>query len=98
MDFKKRKMERWIPEIRRLLKSNKSEEDRKENGYGESIADETEKGAKSYEKYIPGFKGSFGKIREAIVPPVELVPEEMFETRVFDVWKGWMYCIEFIKP
>jgi ubiquinone/menaquinone biosynthesis C-methylase UbiE len=62
------------------------------------IADETEKGAKSYEKYIPGFKGNFGKIREAIVPPVELVPEEMFETRVFDVWKGWMYCIEFIKP
>jgi ubiquinone/menaquinone biosynthesis C-methylase UbiE len=62
------------------------------------IADETEKGAKDYEKYIPGFKGSFGKVREAIVPPVELVPKEMLEIRVFDVWKGWMYCIEFRKP
>jgi ubiquinone/menaquinone biosynthesis C-methylase UbiE len=62
------------------------------------IADETEKGAKDYEKYIPGFKGSFGAKRDAILPPVELVPQEMLETRVLDVWKGWMYCIEFIKP
>jgi ubiquinone/menaquinone biosynthesis C-methylase UbiE len=62
------------------------------------IADETEKGAKGYEKYIPGFKGSFGKVREAIVPPIELVPKEMLGIRVFDVWKGWMYCIEFRKP
>jgi ubiquinone/menaquinone biosynthesis C-methylase UbiE len=62
------------------------------------IADETEKGAQGYEKYIPGFKGSFGAKRDAIHPPVDLVPREMLETRVFDVWKGWMYCIEFIKP
>jgi len=62
------------------------------------IADETEKGAKDYEKYIPGFKGSFGAKRDAILPPVELVPQEMLETRILDVWKGWMYCIEFIKP
>jgi ubiquinone/menaquinone biosynthesis C-methylase UbiE len=62
------------------------------------IADETEKGAKGYEKYIPGFKGSFGKIREAIVPPVDLVHKEMLDIRVFDVWNGWMYCIELRKP
>jgi len=62
------------------------------------IADETEKGAQDYEKYIPGFKGSFGKVRETIVPPVDLVPKDMLEIRVFDVWKGWMYCIEFRKP
>jgi hypothetical protein len=26
------------------------------------------------------------------------VPTEVLETRVFDVWKGWLYCIEFRKP
>jgi ubiquinone/menaquinone biosynthesis C-methylase UbiE len=62
------------------------------------IADETEKGAQAYEKYIPGFKGSFGAKRDTIHPPVEFVPREMLDTRVFDVWKGWMYCIEFSKP
>ena len=62
------------------------------------IADETEKGAKSYEKYIPGFKQSFVAVREAIVPPIDLVPASMVETRVLDVWKGWMYCMEFRKP
>jgi ubiquinone/menaquinone biosynthesis C-methylase UbiE/uncharacterized protein YbaR (Trm112 family) len=62
------------------------------------IADETEKGAQGYEKFIPGFKNSFGGKREAIVPPMDLVPLEMLETRIVDVWKGWLYCLEFIKP
>jgi len=62
------------------------------------VADETEKGAQGYEKFIPGFKNSFGGKRAVIVPPVELVPPEMRETRVFDVWKGWLYCVEFRKP
>ena len=62
------------------------------------IADETEKGAQGYEKYIPGFKGSFGSVRELIEPPVDLIPRDMLEIRVFEVWKGWMYCIEFRKP
>jgi uncharacterized protein YbaR (Trm112 family) len=62
------------------------------------IADETEKGAQGYEKFIPGFKGSFRGKREVIKPPIDLVPNEMFEMRVFDVWKGWLYCIEFRKP
>ena len=26
------------------------------------------------------------------------VPPEMQEVRVFDVWKGWMYCLEFREP
>jgi hypothetical protein len=26
------------------------------------------------------------------------VPPEMLETRLFDAWKGWFYCIEFRKP
>jgi ubiquinone/menaquinone biosynthesis C-methylase UbiE/uncharacterized protein YbaR (Trm112 family) len=62
------------------------------------IADETEKGAQGYEKFIPGFKKSFGGKRKEILPPVDLVPATMLETRVFDVWKGWLYCIEFRKP
>jgi len=62
------------------------------------IADETEKGARGYEKFIPGFKKSFNNKRNVIVPPIDLVPPEMLETRVFDVWKGWLYCLEFCKP
>ena len=62
------------------------------------IADETEKGAQGYERFIPGFKKSFGGKRNAIVPPVNLVPTEMLERRLFDVWKGWLYCLEFRKP
>jgi ubiquinone/menaquinone biosynthesis C-methylase UbiE len=62
------------------------------------IADETEKGAQGYEKFIPGFKASFGGQRKAIMPPIDLIPETMLERRVFDVWKGWLYCIEFRKP
>jgi ubiquinone/menaquinone biosynthesis C-methylase UbiE/uncharacterized protein YbaR (Trm112 family) len=62
------------------------------------IADETEKGAQGYEKFIPGFKKSFGGKRKEIIAPIDLVPESMLERRVFDVWKGWLYCIEFRKP
>jgi ubiquinone/menaquinone biosynthesis C-methylase UbiE len=62
------------------------------------IADEHEKGAKSYEHTIPGFKQSFKGLRTAITPPVELVPPEMQEVRLFDVCKGWFYCLEFRKP
>lgn len=62
------------------------------------IADETEKGARGYEKFIPGFKGSFGGKRDAIKAPVDLVPQEMLETRLVDAWKGWLYCLEFRKP
>jgi len=62
------------------------------------IADETEKGAQSYEKFIPTFKKSFDGKRDEIKAPIDLVPPEMLETRVFEVWKGWFYCIEFRKP
>jgi ubiquinone/menaquinone biosynthesis C-methylase UbiE len=62
------------------------------------IADETEKGARGYEKFIPGFKKSFGGNRQEIIPPIDLVPDEMCGKQVFDVWKGWLYCIDFVKP
>lgn len=62
------------------------------------IADETEKGARSYEKIIPGFQGSFEGKRQAVAPPLERIPGDMLEVRLFEVWKGWFYCIEFRKP
>jgi len=62
------------------------------------IADETEKGAQGYEKFIPGFKDSFDGKRQAIQAPIALVPDSMLERRIFDIWKGWFYCIEFRKP
>jgi len=62
------------------------------------ISDESEKGAQGYEKFVPGFKKSFGGKRQAISAPLDLVPPEMQEVRVFDVWKGWLYCLEFRKP
>ncbi len=62
------------------------------------ISDETEKGAQAYEKTIPGFKRSSGSRRSVITAPIDLVPEGMLETRLFDVWKGWLYCLEFRKP
>ena len=62
------------------------------------IADETEKGAQGYEKFIPGFKKSFGGKRTEIIPPIDLVPSTMLDTRVLDAWKGWLYCLEFCKP
>jgi len=62
------------------------------------VADETEKGAQGYEKFIPTFKKSFEGKRDEIKAPIDLVPPEMGELRVFDAWKGWFYCIEFRKP
>ena len=62
------------------------------------IADETEKGARGYEQVIPGFKKIFGGKRAMIEAPIDLVPAEMLDRRVFDVWKGWFYCLEFRKP
>ena len=62
------------------------------------IADETEKGAQGYEKFIPTFKKTFDGKRDEIKAPIDLVPPEMVEQRVFDAWKGWFYCIEFMKP
>ena len=62
------------------------------------IGDENERGAKGYEHTIPGFKKSFKGPRAAVTPPVDLVPPEMREIRLFEAWKGWFYCLEFRKP
>lgn len=62
------------------------------------ICDENEKGAQAYERFLPSFKKMAGEQRPAVVPPVDLLPPEMQEVRLFEVWNGWMYCIEFRKP
>lgn len=62
------------------------------------ICDETERGARAYERFLPSFKRAVGSRRPAVVPPVDLVPVQMREVRVIDVWKGWMYCLGFRKP
>ena len=62
------------------------------------ISDEKEKGAQAYDRFLPSFKRSFKGQRQAVVAPLELIPPEMQDLRLFDVWKGWFYCIEFRKP
>lgn len=62
------------------------------------ICDENEKGAQAYERFLPSFKQMAGKQRPAVAPPVDLLPSEMQEVRLSEVWNGWMYCIEFRKP
>jgi ubiquinone/menaquinone biosynthesis C-methylase UbiE/uncharacterized protein YbaR (Trm112 family) len=62
------------------------------------ICDENEKGARAYERFLPSFKRMAGSDRKEIVAPVALVSPEIQETRVFEVWNGWMYCLEFRKP
>lgn len=62
------------------------------------IVDETEKAARGYERSIPGFKSSFSGRRQPVNAPAELVPQEMLEKRLYEVWKGWFYCVEFRKP
>jgi SAM-dependent methyltransferase len=62
------------------------------------ICDETERGAKAYERILPGFSNSFEGGRETVSAPLAAVPEGMEEVRVRDVWNGWMYCMEFRKP
>jgi ubiquinone/menaquinone biosynthesis C-methylase UbiE/uncharacterized protein YbaR (Trm112 family) len=62
------------------------------------IVDETERGARSYERTLPGFNRSFREKREAISAPVDLVPPEMEDIQLDTVWRGWFYCLEFRKP
>jgi ubiquinone/menaquinone biosynthesis C-methylase UbiE/uncharacterized protein YbaR (Trm112 family) len=62
------------------------------------IVDEKESGVRVYAATIPGFNRIFKGQRETISAPLELVPPEMADVRVTDVWGGWFYCLEFRKP
>jgi ubiquinone/menaquinone biosynthesis C-methylase UbiE/uncharacterized protein YbaR (Trm112 family) len=54
------------------------------------IADESEK-ANRLLKLVMGKQGE-------VIPPVDLVPSEMENIRLHDIWKGYGYLIEFRKP
>ena len=62
------------------------------------IVDERERGARLYAATIPGFRRIFRGQRETVSAPVKLVPPEMTDVQVTDVWRGWGYCLEFRKP
>lgn len=60
------------------------------------VADETERGARAYEKLIPGFsRATGGDRRPPAVPPVDDLPAGVTNVAVRDVWNGWFYCLEF---
>ncbi len=62
------------------------------------IADETDKGLQAYQRMFPNFVRASGARGQRIVPPADLVPRTMQSVRVDDVWRGWMYCLQFRKP
>lgn len=60
------------------------------------VVDENERGARAYEKLIPGFtRATGGKERPRAVPPVAELPAGATDVEVHDAWKGWAYRLEF---
>jgi SAM-dependent methyltransferase len=62
------------------------------------VVDENERGARFYERTLPGFRSSFRGGRPRVTAPVDLVPAVMQDVRLSNVWRGWFYCLEFRKP
>ena len=62
------------------------------------IGDETEKGAKFSDRFLPGFKSTFKEGRASVTAPVDLVPAGMLDVHCEVIWSGWYYCLEFRKP
>ncbi len=62
------------------------------------IADETEKGVRAYNTAAPGFSRRVGADKKKVTAPVDLVPPEMQEVKLTEVWNGFMYLLEFRKP
>lgn len=54
------------------------------------IADETEKAAKLFAIFTGGHK--------PVVPPIHLIPQDMSEISLIDIWNGYGYLISFRKP
>jgi ubiquinone/menaquinone biosynthesis C-methylase UbiE/uncharacterized protein YbaR (Trm112 family) len=61
------------------------------------ICDENESGAQWYEKFLPGLKAAFRGRREKVIAPVELLPSEMLDVKLENIWNSFMYCLEFRK-
>jgi ubiquinone/menaquinone biosynthesis C-methylase UbiE len=62
------------------------------------VVDEQERGARAYERTLPGFRRSFRGDRPEVSAPIGDVPAGMRDVRVSDVWRGWFYCVEFVTP
>ncbi|MGB8020824.1 MAG: methyltransferase domain-containing protein [Candidatus Nanopelagicales bacterium] len=62
------------------------------------VVDEKERGARAYERTLPGFRRSFRGGRPEVSAPVDDIPEGMLHVAVTDVWRGWFYCLEFVTP
>jgi len=62
------------------------------------IGDENERGARLYERAWPGFARLFERRREKVAAPIDLVPPEMQELQLRDIWGGWCYVLEFRTP
>jgi len=62
------------------------------------IADETDRGVRAYDTVAPGFSRRVGADKKKVAAPVDLVPQEMQEVKVTEVWNGFMYLLEFRKP
>lgn len=62
------------------------------------IADENEGLARVYDWSIPGFKQNFAGKRDAVVSPINLLPEGMKDLQAENLWFGAIYCLSFTKP
>jgi ubiquinone/menaquinone biosynthesis C-methylase UbiE len=61
------------------------------------VVDETERQARSAAR-VPGAYEFYGNRKEVISAPVDLVPPEMQDVVVKDIWAGELYCLTFRKP
>jgi ubiquinone/menaquinone biosynthesis C-methylase UbiE len=62
------------------------------------IDDETEEYVKSTYERIPITSGYFKNRKEAVAPPIDLVPPEMQEIHLEMLWDGQFYALTFRKP
>ncbi len=61
------------------------------------IADETEKAARAHNK-LPIFRGFFNSSKDAVSPPIDLLPINATEVRLSEIRDGLYYCLRFRKP
>jgi len=62
------------------------------------IADETEKVVKNFYEKLPVTSKYFRNRAEAVSAPVDLVPPQMIEPQVKELFNGKLYCLSFRKP
>lgn len=60
------------------------------------IADETEKSARMHNK-LPIYRGFFNSFKESVVPPTDLLPDNVNHVRLTEIRGGAYYCLQFKK-